>query len=171
MNKEVEKYITSNYYELLNISKKITKNNQQWAQDLLHFVILELYDKDDIKLKSFDNDTIKYYITSIMRLNWFSKRSNWYYRVMREQKIYVELKDYFDQTDDEEKFETELLYEILETEYSELSWFHKSVFEMYMVLNSLTNVSELTGMPINSVKRCVEQAKKQIKQNIYKKMN
>jgi len=170
MRKEIECFITTNYYELLNISKKIVKDNQQWAQDLLHFVILELYEKDDIKLHSFDKDTIKYYITTIMRLNWYSKTSQWYYKVMREHKVHVELKDYLNISYQDEKFETELLFEIMETEYTELSWFHKSILDMYLMLNSVSDVSEHTGVPYNTVKRYLIQARKQVKENTLKKI-
>jgi len=41
MNKEVEQFITKNYYELLKITKKITKNHDL-TQDLLHEVIIQL---------------------------------------------------------------------------------------------------------------------------------
>jgi len=56
MNKKVESFITKNYYQLLTIAKKITKNHEL-SNDLLHEVLIQLYDKEDIILKSF---TIEY---------------------------------------------------------------------------------------------------------------
>ena len=78
MNKSVESYLTRNYYQLLTIAKKMTKNHDL-HQDLLHEVIIQLYDKERIKLKSFDDDSIRYYIVAIMRINWFSNTSPFHY--------------------------------------------------------------------------------------------
>ena len=43
MTPEINNYITRNYYELLKISNKITKNDT-WAGDLLNDVLLQLYE-------------------------------------------------------------------------------------------------------------------------------
>jgi len=59
MNKKIECYITRNYYELFNIAKKITKKHNL-TQDLLHEVIIQLYDKDKIILTNYDDNSIKY---------------------------------------------------------------------------------------------------------------
>ena len=88
MRKEIECFLNRNYYQLLNISNKITKNNQL-SQDLLHEVILQLYDKDDIVLKSYDDNSIKYYITAIMRINYYSKTSPFYYKIKRERVLMI----------------------------------------------------------------------------------
>ncbi len=55
MNQQIEGFITRKYYDLLTIAKKITKNHEL-SQELLHEVIMQLYDKDDIKLRAYDDD-------------------------------------------------------------------------------------------------------------------
>ena len=132
MNKQIEDYICKNYYSLLSIAKKITKEDNQFAQDLLQFIILELYEKDDIKLKSFDNDSIKYYITAIMRINFNSKTSPWHYKMMRDYKKYSEIPNHIYEIEDnaEELFHKELIIGLMEIEYVELSWFHKSIIDL-----------------------------------------
>jgi hypothetical protein len=92
MRKEVELYITKNYYELLTIAKKITKGNQL-SQELLHECIIQLYDKEQIILEKYTDSQIKYYIVAIMRTNWFSNTSPFYYRIRRESAKYVDLKE------------------------------------------------------------------------------
>jgi DNA-directed RNA polymerase specialized sigma24 family protein len=165
MRKEIEEYITNNYFELLKISKTITKNHDL-HQDLLHEVILQLYDKDDIILKEYSENQIRYFIVAIMRINWFSKTSPFYYRVRREMQKYVDITEILQVEDDQQNFEKEMIFNILETSFCELSWFHKSMIQMYLVLGSLKKVSNQTDIPLTSVARYVKEAKEQIKNDI-----
>lgn len=165
MRKEIEQYITKNYYELLNIAKRITKNHEL-SQDLFHEVILQLYSKEDIELQEYSDNQIRYYIVSIIRINWISKTSPFHYRVRREMQKYVEIDQIMDMTEEQETFEKELIFNILEMEYAELNWFHKSMMEMYMVLGSLRKVSLQTDIPIASVARYVRESKQKIKDNM-----
>lgn len=169
MRIEVEQYITKNYYELLNIAKKITKSHEL-TQDLFHEVILQLYSKEEIILEEYSDNQIKYYIVSILRINWYSKTSPFHYRVRRETQKYVELDYVMDMSDEQEAFEKELIFNILETEYAELTWFNKAILEMYMVLGSLRKVSLQTDIPIASVARYVRESKQKIKDNMDKKL-
>lgn len=172
MNKQVEEYITKHYYDLLAIAKKICKGHEQWSGDLLHFIILELYDKEEIKLKTFDSNSIKYYITAIMRINFHSKTSPWHYKVMREFKRMDDINDeVINISVEQEEFESELMMEIMEIEYAELSWFHKSVFDLYMELESLKKVAKQTTIPLTSVARYVREAKEQVRNNTINKLN
>lgn len=173
MRIEIENYITKNYYKLLGISKKITKNHDL-HQDLLHEVILQLYSKEDIILKEYTDDQIRYYIVSIMRINWHSKTSPFYYKIRREGQKYSEITDILDMEDDQENFEKELIFSILERSFTELSWFHKSMIQMYLVLGSLKKVSTQTEIPITSVARYVKEAKAQMRNDVndsYEKEN
>ena len=168
MRKEIEQYITKNYYHLLSISKKITRNHNL-HQDLLHEVILQLYDrKDEIVLKEYSDNQIKYYIVSILRVNWYSKTSPFYYRVKREIDKYNNLEDILDIEDEQHNFEKEIIFNILEKSFCELSFFHKSMIEMYLVLGSLKKVSNQTDIPLTSVARYVKEAKKQMREDIKK---
>lgn len=165
MRVEIERYITKNYYQLLSIAKKITKGHDL-HEDLLHEVILQLYDKDDIVLKGYDDNQIRYYIVSVLRINWFSKTSPFYYRVRREIQKYSELNEVLDMEDDQENFEKEIILSILETSFTELTWFHKSMIQMYLVLGSLKKVSNQTDIPVTSVARYVREAKNHMKDDI-----
>jgi hypothetical protein len=136
MRKEIESYLTREYYQLLKIAKKLTKGDQL-SQDLLHEVIIQLYDKNDIVLKSYDDNSIKYYITAVMRINYYSKTSPFFYRIKRERTLMtVDVTTCWDMSYEQESFETEELYQLLEEEYCELNWFKKSLLDMYLTLNS-----------------------------------
>jgi RNA polymerase sigma factor (sigma-70 family) len=173
MHKDVEKYITNNYHLLKTIAKKITKRDDDIHEDLLHEVILQLYDKDDIILKSYDDNSIKYYITAIMRVNFYSKTSPFYYRIRRERVMMsIDITTCWDMEYEQETFEAEELYQLLEANYAELDWFRKSLMDMYLTLNSsMKAVSRKTTIPIQSVSRYIKEARTQVKDNIIKKLN
>jgi len=61
--------------------------------------------------------------------------------------------------------------EIMEVEYAELNWFHKSVLDLYLQLESLKKVSKQTGVPLTSVVRYVKEAKHRVKTNTINKLN
>lgn len=170
MNKIIECYITKNYYELLAIAKKITNNNDL-SQDLLHEVILQLYNKETIILNEYNDNQIKYYIVSILRINWHSNTSPFYYKVRREFKKYSDLTEVLSMPDDQENFEKQIIFDILEQEWCELDWFRKALFEMYMTLGSMKKVSKKTTIPISSISNYLKESRIQIKNNVLDKLN
>jgi len=173
MNKQIELYLTKNYYELLKISKKITKGHQL-SQELLHEVIIQLYDKKNIVLEKYTDDQIKYYIVSIIRINWNSQTSPFCYKIRKETAKYTNIDDVFDLVDVDTAqldFEKEELLTILEQSWCELNWFHKSLFEMYMTLGSMKKVSKQTRIPVSSISRYLKESKEQIKAAIQIKTN
>jgi RNA polymerase sigma factor (sigma-70 family) len=164
MNKKVENYITTHYFELLQIAKKITKGHDL-TQDLFHEVIIQLYDKDKIVLKKYDDNSIKYYIVAIMRINWYSNTSPFYYRVRREFQMYSDISECYDMSAEQESFEKEQILTILEQEWTELNWFNKQLFELYLTLGSLSKVSKQTRIPVSSISRYLKESKELIKIN------
>ena len=171
MNKHIQKYITNNYYQLLTITKKITKNHDL-TSDLLHEVIIQLYNKSNIVLQEYSDDQIKYYIVSVIRINWHSQTSPFYYKIRKESSKYTNIDDIYDLTDESQlDFEKEQLFVILEQSFCELDWFKKSLFEMYLTLGSMKKVSKQTRIPVSSVSRYLKESKEQIKNNILVKTN
>ncbi len=171
MNREIQNYITTNYYQLLTITKKITKNHEL-SQDLLHEVILQLYNKGNIILQEYSNDQIKYYIVSIIRINWHSNTSPFYYKIRRESSKYTNIDELYDLADESQlDFEKQQLFDILEQSWCDLDWFRKSLFEMYLTLGSMKKVSKQTRIPLSSISRYLKESKEQIKQNIFIKTN
>ena len=167
MNKQVESYLTRKYYELKTIAKNMTKN-EDLAHDLLHECIIQLYDKQDIVLKSYDDNSIKYYITSILRTNFYSKTSPFYYRIRKERMMYVDITECYEMEAEQENFELQNLYDILEISYAELNWFQKSILDLYLMLGSMKKVSQHSNIPITSISRYIKEAKDTIKRDINK---
>lgn len=170
MKIEIERYITKNYYELLNICNKITKNDS-FSGDLLNDVILQLYDRENIRLYKLDDNNIKYYIIKCLTINWYSKTSPFYRKVRRESTLYNELFDVANLIDNEDIFTEHNIMEIVETEFTEMDWFHKIIFNKYLTLGSLKKVSVDTRIPLTSIARYVNETKTTIKQNTFKKLN
>jgi hypothetical protein len=171
MDKRIDCFITRNYYLLLAIAKKITKKDEETSRELLHEVFLQLYQRDVIKLKDYGDDSIKYYITSIMRVNYYSQTSPYYYRIRKERCLYSDLTEAMNMSEEQELFETEELYQLLEENYAELNWFHKSLLDMYLTLNSLKAVSKKTTIPLTSISRYIREGKDTIRTNIINKLN
>lgn len=171
MDKRIECYLTRHYYTLLNIAMKITKKDQETSRELLHEIILQLYQKEQIILKDYSDNSIKYYITSIMRVNYYSSTSPYYYRIRKERCNYSDISEVLNMEEEQEQFESEHVYQLLELNYSELNWFHKSLFDMYLTLGSLKKVSIKTTIPLTSISRYINESKKQLKENIISKLN
>ena len=72
----LNKYINKNYANLLLISKKITSNKIPDYEDLLHEVILDLYNKDrDLIMGLIDREELAYYIVRMMVNQYHSSTS------------------------------------------------------------------------------------------------
>ena len=172
MNKDIENYIANNYYTIYNIALKMTKQDPL-TKDLLHEVILQLYDKQVITLKDYDDNSIKYYIVAVLRINYFSKTSPFHYRIRRERQLMnVDVATCWDISYEQQEFETERIYQLLEENYAELDWFKKSLLDMYLSLNSSMNaVSRKTNIPKTSISRYINEIRKIIKEDIKIKLN
>jgi hypothetical protein len=166
MIKEVELYITKNYYQLLAIAKKYTKNDD-WSSELLHEVILQLYDKKELKINLQDNQ-IKYYIIRCLMVNWTYPSSPFYKKHKRDMKS-VDLTEAMEMAAEDSDTEIHTLLELMEIEWTELNWFNKIIFEKYMVLGSLKKVSKDTTIPLASVGRYIKETKEIIKANTISK--
>jgi len=169
MNTHLEKYITYHYYELLAVAKKYTKNDY-WASELLHDIILQLYDQKEYKGKVDDN-SIKYYIIRVIMVNWCYPTSPFYRREKQREKYMVDLEEALNITTDETNIDNHKLLDIVEQEWSHTNWFNKIIFEKYMVLGSLKKVATDTSIPLTSIHKYVNDTRKSIKEVSFKKFN
>ena len=85
--------------------------------------------------------------------------------------MYSDLTEVLSMTDDQENFEKQIIFDILEQEWCELDWFRKSLFEMYMTLGSIKKVSKKTTIPISSISNYLKESRTLIKYNVLKKLN
>ena len=172
MNPIIEKWIENNYHKLLTIASKMTEGHQD-HEDLVQECIIQLYESKPIKLKNYSDDEIRYYIVSILKLNWFSKTSRFHYRFRKNLPLtdIDTISELINIPDDEEEMLTKNeFFDIIELYYSELEWFHKSLLDLYLVLGSLKRVSQQTGIPLSSVGGYIKEIRIELKENINKHM-
>jgi hypothetical protein len=169
MKIEIEQYITNNYYQLLSIAKKYTKNDD-WAYELLHEVIIQLYDKKELKLQ-LDDNSIKYYIIRMLMVNWCYESSPFYKKHKKSNITTVELNEALHVLNQESELESHKFIDIMEQEFQDQSWFHKIIFEKWMVLGSLKKVSTDTTISLPSIGRYVKETRTQVKLNTFKRYN
>jgi len=169
MVKEVECFIVNEYYRLLSICKKYTKNDD-FAQELLHFVILELYEKKEIKVV-LDWTNINRYIVHIITINWCSKQSPFYRKIKKFSMSDVDIMDCMQIVAEEYNHADDKLLEMLEEEFGDLDWFDKLQFQTYLLTDTLRETAEHTDTTISKVWHNLQLTKKQIKDNITQKLN
>jgi hypothetical protein len=73
---------------------------------------------------------------------------------------------------EQQEFETERVYQLLEENYAELDWFKKSLLDLYLSLNrSMNAVSRKTNIPKTSISRYINEIRKIVKEDINLKLN
>ena len=106
-----------------------------------------------------------------MRVNYYSNTSPYHYRIRKERQRYTDLTEVLNMESEQEVFESEQLFQLLEENYAELDWFRKSLLDMYLTLNSLKAVSRKTTIPLTSISRYIKEGKEQIRANVLEKLN
>lgn len=166
---EVERYITNNYYKLLVICKKYTKN-EDWASELLHEIILQLYEKKQMNIK-LDDESIKSYIIRCIMVNWVYPSSPFYRKYKKNELNQIELNDAVQMIKDDSQIEHHRFMDIMEEEFADVNWFNKLIFEKYLTFGSLKRVSVDTTITLPSIGRYIKETKQQVKLNTFKRFN
>lgn len=168
MNRNVEQFIVNNYNELLGIAKKYTKNDD-WAQELLQDVIVQLYNQKEYSGKT-DVNSIRYYLVRILALNWCFPTSPFFRKIKKPSMDMGDLNEAMGMVYTQDELDDHQMIDLMEEEWGELDWFRKNIFERYLVMGSLKKVSKDTTIPLTSIARYVNTAKSDIRHNVFKKM-
>ena len=169
MIKEVEQYIARNYYKLLKIAHKYT-DNDDWASELLHEVVLQLYDKKEYNLK-LDDESIKSYIIRCLMVNWCYPSSPFYKKYKKDNFTHVEMNDAIQVMKNETEMDEHKFMDIMEQEFQDQSWFHKLLFEKYLTMGILKKVSIDTKISLPSIGRYIKETRTQVKLSTFKRYN
>lgn len=169
MIKEVEQYIARNYYKLLKIAHKYT-DNDDWASELLHEVVLQLYDKKEYNLK-LDDESIKSFIIRCLMVNWCYPSSPFYKKHKKDNFTHVEMNDAIQVMKNETEMDEHKFMDIMEQEFQDQSWFHKLLFEKYLTMGSLKKVSIDTKISLPSIGRYIKETRTQVKLSTFKRYN
>jgi len=76
----------------------------------------------------------------------------------------------FEASDEQKSFEKQQLFSILEESWTELTWFHKSLMELYLTLGSVNKVAKHTEIPKSSIIKYIKESKETIKNNVIEKL-
>ena len=169
MQPEIECVIVNDYYNFLNICKKYTKS-ADWSKELWHFIILELYEKENINVE-LEYEQIKAYIIRMITINWCSKKSPFYTKYKKFSMNTIELSNAYEVLVEEYNEEDDKLLQLLEEEYGDLDWFDKLQFQTYLLTGTLKQTAEHQDTTTSKVWHNLQSTKKQIKNNILEKLN
>jgi len=174
--KSLNLYISKNYTKLMEISRKLTSNKYPDYEDLLHEVIVDLYQKEKELLKGLiKRKEIVYYIVKMMINQYHSSTSPFYAKYKRHYKL---RKQYFQKhifnkrysknnalkqegikLEELKKMEEQLKW--IERKCEKLSWFDVSIFKLYYMNNfSLTTMQMATKINRNTLGKSIRIVKK-----------
>jgi hypothetical protein len=170
MNKQLELYISQHYYDLLKVAKKYTKNDD-WASELLHEVIIQLYNKKEWNTILDNNKNIKYYIVRCLMVNWCYPSSPFFRKYKMNELNTVQINEVIDMVKEDCDIDSHKLLDIIEIEWAEINWFNKIIFEKYLILGSMKKVAIDTTISIASIGRYIKDTKETIKTKTLIKFN
>lgn len=147
----------------MNTTKNITKGYENY-DDLYQSVIEQLLKKGN-KLDDIDDKEKMYYFVRVVKNNFFSKSSPYYYQhIKNTTRLNYERDitniDIVDEPYEENLPDIEWVYKELDT----LDWFSRDIFIMWLELGSLTAVAKQTTIPLNSVGRYIKEVKQVLKE-------
>ena len=173
----LNKYINKNYANLLLISKKITSNKIPDYEDLLHEVILDLYNKDrDLIMGLIDREELAYYIVRMMVNQYHSSTSPFFNKYKKYYSINKQyLKEYIFNNKDwkidgktiEQLEINESRLKWIEEKSKNLSWFDYSIFKIYFYeKHRLSSMERATKINRNTLGKSIRTVKKYLKKII-----
>ena len=130
----LDQYLINNYDKLKDISYNITNGK---GEDLLSFVIEEIYKCDQIRLKEIiEKDQMTFYIVRIMLNQYHSKTSRYYYKYDKYYEYHTTTTIESITADNTEynikdKKEVEKKLEWIEEKLKDIYWFDAEVFRIY----------------------------------------
>jgi DNA-directed RNA polymerase specialized sigma24 family protein len=130
----LDKYLTDNYDKLKDISYNITNGK---GEDLLSFVIEEIYKCDQIRLREIiERGQMTFYIVRIMLNQYHSKTSRYYYKYKKYYEYHTCTTIENITADNTEytikdKKEVEQKLEWIEEKLKDLYWFDAEIFRIY----------------------------------------
>ena len=169
MKNRLENYITNHYYELLAVAKKYTKNDD-WSFELLNDVLFQILSNENLKIGVEDKE-IKYYIIRCLMVNWCYPSSTFYRKNKKPSMDTIDISEALGLVEEETGQNHHQILDLIESEYSELEWNKRLLFDKYLILGSLKKVSTNTSIPLTNVHKIIKETKNTIKANTFKKLN
>jgi RNA polymerase sigma factor (sigma-70 family) len=155
-------WISQNNDLCLNKVREIVSNPDE-ADDLYQSVVEQLLRKPD-KIDKVTDKEKYYFFIRVIRNNYFSKTSPYHYQYRKPSEKNIQVKeDILEQIEDEEYNDELPDMEWVKNELQHLDWFSRDLFLLWLELNTISNVSRQTQIPLNSVSRYINKIKKELK--------
>jgi len=169
IEERLNKYISEHYQWLLNeVKKNIAKGKMsEYAEDLLHHIILDLYRMDEDKISQMlENNKLKWYILSGCGLQLRSSTSP-FYRVHRKNKM--SSRENYSSGDDHEftfsgglgileqvyePYEEDELYNCMLREIENLHWYYRTLIQdKWIEEMTLNQMKDKYGITLTSLSK------------------
>lgn len=164
----MDKFIGTNYDEIIKMSKRICKGSVQ-HEDVAHHAIQSLLESK----KQLTDPEIMKYLSGVIHLSYYSKTSP-YHKLYRQGGRVHELYESTEMKRPDEVYNlerdllTEEVYGILEDMKSEnlQLWYTATLMEQYIEVGNYSEIWRRTGIPRTSVSQAVEECKTYIKDQL-----
>ena len=160
----LDTYLIENYNKLKDISHNIAGVKEK--DDLLSFVIEELYKCDQIRLKEIiEKKQMTFYVVRVMINQYQSKTSRYHYKYRKYYEYHVTTTiesltpdTSKDNTKNKEQVEEKLAW--IEEKLKDLNWFDAEVFRIYYKEGfSLSEMSKVTKINKNTLYKAIKNVK------------
>jgi DNA-directed RNA polymerase specialized sigma24 family protein len=160
----LDKYLIENYDKLKDIAYNIAGVKEY--EELLHFIIEELYKCDQIRLREIiEKKQMTFYAVRVMMNQYQSKTSRYYYKYKKYYEYHAaqtieSLSADKSKSNKKNKEEIEVKLDWIEEKLKDLYWFDAEVFKLYYRENfSLSEMAKATKINKNTLYKAIRNVK------------
>jgi DNA-directed RNA polymerase specialized sigma24 family protein len=160
----LDEYLDENYYKLKDIALNIAGSKEY--EELLHFVIEELYKCDQIRLREIiEKNQMTFYAVRVMMNQYHSKTSRYYYKYKKYYEYHTTqtiecISADKSKSTKKKKEEIEVKLDWIEEKLKDLYWFDAEVFKLYYRENfSLSEMAKATKINKNTLYKAIRNVK------------
>mgnify|MGYP003135442439 CR=1 FL=1 len=160
----LDEYLIKNYDKLKDVALNIAGIKEY--EELLHFVIEELYKCDQIRLREIiEKKQMTFYAVRVMMNQYHSKTSRYYYKYKKYYEYHAtqtieSLSADKSKSNKKKKEEIEVKLDWIEEKLKDLYWFDAEVFKLYYRENfSLSEMAKATKINKNTLYKAIRNVK------------
>jgi|TARA_R100000482_G_C5101407_1_gene135824 hypothetical protein len=162
----LDKYLIENYDRLKDVALNIAGIKEY--EELLHFVIEELYKCDQIRLREIiEKNQMTFYAVRVMMNQYHSKTSRYYYKYKKYYEYHAtqtieSLSADTSKSTKKKKEEDEIKLKWIEEKLKDLYWFDAEVFKLYFLGKenfSLSEMAKATKINKNTLYKAIRNVK------------
>jgi len=160
----LDEYLIKNYDKLKDVALNIAGIKEY--EELLHFVIEELYKCDQIRLREIiEKKQMTFYAVRVMMNQYHSKTSRYYYKYKKYYEYHAtqtieSISADKSKSNKKKKEEIEVKLDWIEEKLKDLYWFDAEVFKLYYRENfSLSEMAKATKINKNTLYKAIRNVK------------